>query len=148
MLGRREKGRITFMTLVHIFKCLHWSRTSLSTGTAQRLLPDALSPILDRGADRFNKSPTKYDIHTRHSTFATSTVYYDATIYQSILVVEIKCTKPREINNTLMDVGGTRMNDYAYYECVDGFRLEGGSTTKRCNKDEEWEGEDPVCVGG
>ena len=47
-----------------------------------------------------------------------------------------------------MDVGGTRMNDYAYYECVDGFRLEGGSTTKRCNKDEEWEGEDPVCVGG
>ncbi|KAK2174775.1 hypothetical protein NP493_778g04036 [Ridgeia piscesae] len=64
----------------------------------------------------------------------------------SPVCLEIKCTKPREINNTLMDVGGTRMNDYAYYECVDGFRLEGGSTTKRCNKDEEWEGEDPVCV--
>ncbi|KAK2174780.1 hypothetical protein NP493_778g04049 [Ridgeia piscesae] len=62
--------------------------------------------------------------------------------------LEIKCSNPPEIINTLMDVGGTRMNDYAYYECVDGFRLEGGSTTKRCNKDEEWEGEDPVCVGG
>ncbi|KAK2160376.1 hypothetical protein NP493_1655g00005 [Ridgeia piscesae] len=62
--------------------------------------------------------------------------------------LEIKCSNPPEISNTVMDVGGTRMNEYAFYECVDGFRLEGGSTTKRCNKDEEWEGEDPLCVGG
>ena len=65
-----------------------------------------------------------------------------------VFAVEIKCSNPPEVNNTAVDVGGTRMNEYAYYECVDGFRLEGGSMTKRCNKDEEWEGEDPVCVGG
>ena len=93
MLGRREKGRITVMTLFHIFKCLHWSRTSLSTGTAQRLLPDALSPILDRGADECNKSPTKYYIHTRYSTFATITEFYDAMIYQSILCYRNKVFK-------------------------------------------------------
>ena len=61
------------------------------------------------------------------------------------IAIEIKCSNPPEVNNTAVD--GTRMNEYAYYECGDGFRLEGGSTTKRCNKDEEWEGEDPVCVG-
>ena len=70
------------------------------------------------------------------------------TSTNSFLNTEIKCSNPPEISNTLLDIGGTRMNEYAYYECVDGFRLEGGRTTKRCNKDEEWEGEDPVCVGG
>ena len=39
------------------------------------------------------------------------------------------------------------MNEYVHYACVDGFRLEGGSVTKRCNKEGKWEGEDPLCVG-
>ncbi|KAK2153589.1 hypothetical protein NP493_2290g00000, partial [Ridgeia piscesae] len=60
--------------------------------------------------------------------------------------LEIKCTNPPEVNNTLLDVGGTRMNEYAHYACVDGFRLEGGSVTKRCNKEAKWEGNDPLCV--
>ena len=39
------------------------------------------------------------------------------------------------------------MNEYTNYACVDGFRLEGGSVTKRCNKEAKWEGKDPICVG-
>ena len=60
---------------------------------------------------------------------------------------EIVCTNPPEVTNTLLDVDGTRMNEYAHYACVDGFRLEGGNVTKRCNKEAKWEGKDPLCVG-
>ncbi|KAK2172864.1 hypothetical protein NP493_923g00015 [Ridgeia piscesae] len=60
--------------------------------------------------------------------------------------LEIVCTNPPEVRNTLLDVGGTRMNEYAHYACVLGFRLEGGSETKRCNKESKWEGKDPLCV--
>ncbi|KAI0236130.1 P-selectin, partial [Lamellibrachia satsuma] len=58
---------------------------------------------------------------------------------------EIKCSKPPEVNNTLLEVGGNRMNEYAHYACVNGFRLEQGNLTKRCNKEAQWQGDDPLC---
>ncbi|KAI0236128.1 Sushi, von Willebrand factor type A, EGF and pentraxin domain-containing protein 1 [Lamellibrachia satsuma] len=59
---------------------------------------------------------------------------------------EIKCPNPPEVNYTLLDVSGLRMNEYAFYACIDGFRLKRGNLTKRCNKEAAWEGTDPVCV--
>ena len=80
------------------------------------------------------------------STFESSLKTQQST-YSSVNV-EIKCTTPPEVSNTLLDIGGTRKNEYAHYACIDGFRLEGGNVTKRCNNEAKWEGKNPLCVGG
>ena len=67
--------------------------------------------------------------------------------YVVIAVLEIICSKQFAPMNGTVEKCGNKMGDTCNFDCIDGYFIDRGTSSRTCQENGEWDGAQPHCSG-